>query len=100
MCVSLPLPVPSLSFIKTPAVPFCGGSHQQDTLQLLAEPVGDLGAGALHVHPDTQAIFTSVASLLMKSGTIPEQWLAFPSMSRFLRIPRAHNCYQAVLLSV
>jgi hypothetical protein len=44
MCVGLPLPVHSLSFIKTPAVPICGGRHQLDTLRLLAESVGDRGA--------------------------------------------------------
>jgi hypothetical protein len=34
-----------LSLIKTPAVPLlCGGSHQQHSLQLQAESVGELGA--------------------------------------------------------
>jgi hypothetical protein len=43
-------------------------------------------------HPDTQAIFTSVASFnaLTKSDTIPRVSRPFPS----------HNCHRAVLLSV
>jgi hypothetical protein len=53
-------------------------------------------------HPDTQAIFTSVASFnaLTKSDTIQRVSRPFPSKSRFPPIPRAHNCHGAVLLSV
>jgi hypothetical protein len=40
-------------------------------------------------HPDTQAIFTSVASFnaLTKSDTIPQVSRPFPLKSRFLPIP-------------
>jgi hypothetical protein len=34
----------SLSFIKTPTIPLCGGSHNLDILRLHAKPIGDLGA--------------------------------------------------------
>jgi hypothetical protein len=57
----------------------------------------------IHSHPDTQAIFTSVASFnaLTKSDTI--QWVSRPVPSTKEPLPaysRAGNCHLAVLLSV
>jgi hypothetical protein len=61
----------------------------------------DLGNMSVGYHPHTRAIFTSVASFnaLTKSDTIPWVSRPFHSKSRFLPIPRGHNCHRAVLLS-